>query len=394
MKTGGEGGKRIRMRGEGGALKMLPTYVRAIPNGEESGDYLVLDLGGTNFRILLIRLNGREAEMTGKVYSVPDSIMQGTAEELFDHIALCMARFMEEQGIPFSRKLPLGFTFSFPCQQEGLTSAKLIRWTKGFKVSGCEGMDVCKMLKEACSRRRDIDIDVVALLNDTVGTLMACAFKENTCQLIRVLRKLNVIQIGVIIGTGTNACYMEQIERIPKLYEKLADDGLPDEIVMNLEWGAFGDDGSLKFVHTKYDREVDSNSINPGKQIAAHLLAAGIATLIDRMERPLVTVGIDGSVYRFHPMFPELLDDKIAELIDENLRYKLMLSEDGCGIGAAVVAAVATRITGQQKEDEPQQENRSEPQQENQNEPQQEIQNEPQQENQNEPQQENRSDNE
>ncbi|KAK6012292.1 Hexokinase [Ostertagia ostertagi] len=100
---------------------MLPTYVRAIPNGEESGDYLVLDLGGTNFRILLIRLNGREAEMTGKVYSVPDRIMQATAEELFDHIAECMARFMEEQGIPFSRKLPLGFTFSFPCQQEGLT---------------------------------------------------------------------------------------------------------------------------------------------------------------------------------------------------------------------------------------------------------------------------------
>ncbi|KAK6035428.1 Hexokinase, partial [Cooperia oncophora] len=77
---------------------------------------------------------------------------------------------------------------------------------------------------------------------------------------------------------------------------------------------------------------------------AAHLLAAGIATLINRMERPLVTVGIDGSVYRFHPKFPQLLDDKIAELIDENLRYKLMLSEDGTGIGAAVVAAWRARI--------------------------------------------------
>lgn len=50
------------------------------------------------------------------------------------------------------------------------------------------------------------------------------------------------------------------------------------------------------------------------------MLAAGIATLINRMQRPLVTVGIDGSVYRFHPKFPQLLDDKIAELIDDNLR--------------------------------------------------------------------------
>lgn len=63
-------------------LKMLPTYVRAVPNGEEHGDFLALDLGGTNFRILLIRLNGREAEMTGKVYSVPESIMHGTGESV------------------------------------------------------------------------------------------------------------------------------------------------------------------------------------------------------------------------------------------------------------------------------------------------------------------------
>ena len=105
------------------------------------------------------------------------------------------------------------------------------------------------------------------------------------------------------------------------------------------------------------------------------MLAAGIATLLNRMQHPLVTVGMDGSIYRYHPIFPKLLDDKIAELIDENLRvsdraiqdkfheflennlhkqlqYKLMLSEDGSGIGAAVVAAVATRMR-EQKEEEP-----------------------------------------
>lgn len=91
---------------------------------------------------------------------------------------------------------------------------------------------------------------------------------------------------------------------------------------------------------------------------AAHMLAAGIATLINRMQRPLVTVGIDGSVYRFHPKFPQLLDDKIAELIDDNLRYKLMLSEDGSGIGAAIVAAVATRV--KTDTEEAQQENQDE----------------------------------
>ncbi|KHJ81607.1 hypothetical protein OESDEN_18705 [Oesophagostomum dentatum] len=57
-----------------------------------------------------------------------------------------------------------------------------------------------------------------------------------------------------------------------------------------------------------------------------------------------VTVGVDGSVYRFHPFFKKHLDKKISQLIDKDIKYQLMLSKDGSGIGAAVVAAVATRI--------------------------------------------------
>ncbi|VBB31252.1 unnamed protein product, partial [Acanthocheilonema viteae] len=334
----------------------------------------------------------------------------------------------------------------------------------------------------------DIDIDVVAVLNDTVGTLMACAFKENTCQ------------IGVIVGTGSNACYMEKIENCDKIkHLLLEEDDMPNEMIINTEWGAFGDDGALEFVRTRFDREVDEKTINPGKQFggvleaciyvilrakallsidaaakffwlrvalnahihiythclitsfrysvscqkssegrfekmisgmymgeivrvilahlarenllfngdyepiskphsfptkfvsevekeiledeernfsktmqileeigteqvsvadcinvayvcslvstrAAYLCAAGIATLLNRMQKSYVTVGVDGSVYRFHPTFPRMLDEKIQHLIDKNLKYQLMLSEDGSGRGAALVAAVASRI--------------------------------------------------
>lgn len=42
-------------------IKMFPTYVRALPDGTERGDILALDLGGTNFRVLLINLDkGKE----------------------------------------------------------------------------------------------------------------------------------------------------------------------------------------------------------------------------------------------------------------------------------------------------------------------------------------------
>ncbi|RCN39244.1 Hexokinase [Ancylostoma caninum] len=78
---------------------------------------------------------------------------------------------------------------------------------------------------------------------------------------------------------------------------------------------------------------------------AAHLTAAAVAQVLNRMKRPYkVTVGVDGSVYRFHPFFKRLLDHKISDLIDKEIQYQLMLSKDGSGVGAAVVAAVATRI--------------------------------------------------
>ena len=39
------------------------------------------------------------------------------------------------------------------------------------------------------------------------------------------------------------------------------------QVIINTEWGAFGDNGAIDFVRTNVDKEVDSESINPGKQL-------------------------------------------------------------------------------------------------------------------------------
>ena len=39
------------------------------------------------------------------------------------------------------------------------------------------------------------------------------------------------------------------------------------QVIINTEWGAFGDNGCLDFLRTEYDRELDTFSINPGKQM-------------------------------------------------------------------------------------------------------------------------------
>lgn len=76
---------------------------------------------------------------------------------------------------------------------------------------------------------------------------------------------------------------------------------------------------------------------------AAYLVSAAVATILNKMRRPHTTVGVDGSVYRYHPHFHDLMEAKIRELTSPEFEFDLMLSEDGSGRGAALVAAVAVR---------------------------------------------------
>uniref|UniRef100_A0A4W4EBQ8 Hexokinase-2 n=1 Tax=Electrophorus electricus TaxID=8005 RepID=A0A4W4EBQ8_ELEEL len=231
-------------------VKMLPTYVRSTPDGTENGDFLALDLGGTNFRVLLVKIRSgkkRMVEMHNKIYAIPIEVMQGTGEELFDHIVTCISDFLDYMGMKKAR-LPLGFTFSFPCRQTSLDAGILVNWTKGFKATDCEGEDVVNLLREGIKRREEFDLDVVAVVNDTVGTMMTCAYEEPTCE------------VGLIAGTGSNACYMEEMRNIETV------EGNEGRMCVNMEWGAFGDNGCLDDIRTQYDTAVDDLSLNPGKQ--------------------------------------------------------------------------------------------------------------------------------
>uniref|UniRef100_A0AAQ4S6M3 hexokinase n=1 Tax=Gasterosteus aculeatus aculeatus TaxID=481459 RepID=A0AAQ4S6M3_GASAC len=235
---------------EAATVKMLPTFVHSTPDGSEHGDFLALDLGGTNFRVLLVKIRSgkrRTVEMHNKIYSIPLEVMTGTGEELFDHIVQCISDFLDYMGMKNTR-LPLGFTFSFPCRQTSLDAGVLVTWTKGFKATDCEGEDVVGLLREAIKRREEFDLDVVAVVNDTVGTMMTCAYEEPTCE------------IGLIAGTGSNACYMEEMRNIEMI------DGEEGRMCVNMEWGAFGDNGCLDDIRTDYDRAVDDFSLNSGKQ--------------------------------------------------------------------------------------------------------------------------------
>ncbi|XP_030761950.1 hexokinase type 2-like [Sitophilus oryzae] len=399
-------------------VKCFPTYVQDLPNGTEVGKFLALDLGGTNFRVLLVELDAGKCDMKSKIYAVPQNIMVGPGAVLFDHIAECLADFVHEHKIQHE-VLPLGFTFSFPLEQRGLCVGILERWTKGFNCPDVIGKDVVELLNQAIDRRDDVKIDVCAVLNDTTGTLMSCAWKNPNCR------------IGLIVGTGNNGCYVEK-QKNAELFDE-ADMG-SGNVIINLEMGAFGDDGCLDFVRTEVDRTIDDLSINRGRQQhekmisgmymgemvrryivqftekglmfggkasdalkeqdrfscafvsdiesdqprqytrlrdilreldlshgseqdcinvryiceclsrrSAHLISAAMVVLLHRMGESNVTIGVDGSVYKHHPHFRRLMIQKMSELVRPGISFDIMLSEDGSGRGAALVAAVAAR---------------------------------------------------
>lgn len=66
------------------------------------------------------------------------------------------------------------------------------------------------------------------------------------------------------IGTGSNACYVEKVSNAENFESS---DAKKQSVLINTEWGAFGDNGALEIIRTQYDREIDENSINQGKQL-------------------------------------------------------------------------------------------------------------------------------
>jgi len=268
---------RAGLAGMKSSLKMLPSFVGP-PTGSERGRYLVLDLGGTNIRVLAVELDGNGNTFLTAVsrFVIPQELMCGAGDEIFDYIADCIKLFFEKNFIGGQQTCDLAFTFSFPVEQNSLASGKLIGWTKGFTASGVVGNDVVVLLSEALRRKEMGFIQVVALANDTVGTLVAKCYSDPSCDM------------GVILGTGTNACYPEKIARILKCPDLGI---LSEEMIVNIEWGGFN-----KLKVTVYDRDLDCASHNIGKQQLEKMVSGMYLGEIAR--RVIVEMMVQGLLFR------------------------------------------------------------------------------------------------
>jgi hexokinase len=232
---------------------------------------MAIDLGGTNFRVCSIQLHGDSTfSLTQSKVKIPLTLMRPptTSKELFGFLALQIEEFLKEhhaehyachQSSERNKAVEIfdmGFTFSFPVQQVGINKGYLIRWTKGFDIEDAVGADVCGLLQTEINAL-NLPVRVAALVNDTVGTLMARSYTAPG---------QSGTLLGAIFGTGTNGAYVEKLANIPKLKNASGFDTSTGEMIINTEWGSF--DNALKTLpNTPYDRDLDANTPNPGVQM-------------------------------------------------------------------------------------------------------------------------------
>jgi len=244
-----------------GVASMIPSFVTSLPTGNETGTFLSLDLGGTNLRVNAVQLLGNgEVNIVENKRLATNELKSGTGEAFFDWIAdtiqelvtVKAPQLFKPEQVNGQEALSLGVCWSFPIDQTALDRGTVLRMGKGFVMSNVEGHDLTDLFHEAF-KRKSLNVRVAALLNDTVGTLVAHAYSNPRTR------------IGFIYATGCNAAYPEKVSNIGKWDESIRSQFKPDaEMLINTEIDIFGNDSYLP--RTKYDIELDKYHSQPDFQ--------------------------------------------------------------------------------------------------------------------------------
>lgn len=236
------------LRTEGAALPMIPTYLRAdghLPHGSRA---IVIDAGGTNFRVGLLSFteDGPKLSMVHKT-KMPGIGEPATWEEFISFVADAV-----EPLAPYADDI--GFCFSYSAVITPEIDGRVICIDKEVVISGAEGKLVGASLLEELARR-GIRNKHIVILNDTAAVLLggSATLDKRHCGGL----------IGQVSGTGTNTCCVLPLSRIQKLGHK-EDTG----IIVNLESGMYG-----ALPRGDFDLQMDAVSHNHGVKLLEKLTA-------------------------------------------------------------------------------------------------------------------------
>lgn len=225
-------------------IQCLPTFITPRSKGI-CGKALVLDLGGTNYRVATVNFaNDKTTIHPENGWKKDLSVMKTlgfTRDELFKELADPIGEIKRDE------EMPIGYCFSYAAESLTDGDARLLHWTKGVNIKDMIGKPVGKPLLDYLNERNDVRFTGIKVLNDTVASLFA-GLTDSSYD----------AYIGLIVGTGTNMATFIPADKITKLPPSCQMKGL---IPVNLESGNF----NPPFL-TTVDDTVDACSDSRGSQ--------------------------------------------------------------------------------------------------------------------------------
>lgn len=237
------------LEGKGGSLLMLPTYIGAEGTIKPNQPVVAIDAGGTNFRAVKMSFDNNLKLVTE---NLQQRKMPAIDEELSnkEFFATLAAYLTEYKNV--SEKI--GFCFSYAVEIYPNKDGKLLEWSKEVKAPEVIGQMVGKNLLDAMGTPNK----QIVLMNDTVSTLLAG-------QAATAGREFDTY-IGFILGTGTNACYIEENKNITKTPNL----DLTGNQIINIETGNFN-----LMPRTDIDIAFDNTTKLPGRYTFEKMIAGG-----------------------------------------------------------------------------------------------------------------------
>jgi hexokinase len=233
---------RRGLAGEDSSLQMIPTYIETGKDVPINEPVIVVDAGGTHFRVATAHFDQNKEPVLEnfRSYSMPGIEQEVSKENFFK----TMAGYLKPV-VNSSRNI--GLCFSYPAEIFPNRDGRLTRFSKEIRAPEVEGEMIGENLVAALKQLGGEDDKHIVLLNDTVTTLLAgkAGFRDRTFS----------SYIGFILGTGTNCCYIEHNKNITKKKDL---DATKTQII-NVESGAFG-----KAPRGAIDLQFDNSTLNAG----------------------------------------------------------------------------------------------------------------------------------
>ncbi|MGD1822068.1 MAG: hexokinase family protein [Pleomorphochaeta sp.] len=203
------------------SLPMIPTFIgegSPIVSGQK---VIVIDAGGTNLRTCLVTFDDDLKPIISdfKKVSMPGIDKEVSKKEFFSVFANQVEHIIDKSD-------RIGFCFSYAAKITEDNDGIPLVFSKEIKAPEVIGEKVGKsLLEELANRGYSVENKKIAVVNDTVTTLLAGRAQGNVHY---------DGYVGFILGTGTNTAYLENTKNI-----KTINNTNLDKMVINVESGNY-----------------------------------------------------------------------------------------------------------------------------------------------------------